>query len=72
MDIKEYIVKEIIDASGDKELTDDQKNKIEKDTQILATKLEYLQSLQNKVLNNEDSLQEFIELAKKYVSNKDG
>ena len=28
MDIKEFIVKEIINASGGEELTDDQKNKI--------------------------------------------
>lgn len=72
MDIKEFIVKEIINASGGEELTDDQKNKIEKDTQDLVEKLNYLQKLQSKILNNEDSLQEFIELAKKYVSNKDG
>jgi len=72
MDIKEYIVKEVINASGDKELTDDQKDKIERDTQRLVEKLKYLQKLQNKVLNNEDNLQEFIELAKKYVSNEDG
>ena len=72
MDIKEFIVKEIINASGGEELTDDQKNKIERDTQGLVEKLNYLQKLQSKILNNEDSLKEFIELARKYVSNEDG
>ena len=72
MDIKEFIVKEIINSSGDEELTDDQKNKIERDTQGLVEKLNYLQKLQSKILNNEDSLKEFIELARKYVSNEDG
>ena len=72
MDIKEFIVKEIINASGGEELTDDQKNKIERDTQGLVEKLNYLQKLQSKILNNEDSLKEFIELARKYVSNDDG
>ena len=72
MDIKEFIEKEIINASGGEELTDDQKNKIERDTQGLVEKLNYLQKLQSKILNNEDSLKEFIELARKYVSNEDG
>jgi hypothetical protein len=72
MDIKEFIVKEIINSSGGEELTDDQKNKIERDTQGLVEKLNYLQKLQSKILNNEDSLKEFIELARKYVSNEDG
>ena len=72
MDIKEFIVREIINASGGEELTDDQKNKIERDTQGLVEKLNYLQKLQSKILNNEDSLKEFIELARKYVSNEDG
>ena len=66
------IVKEIINASVGEELTDDQKNKIERDTQGLVEKLNYLQKLQSKILNNEDSLKEFIELARKYVSNEDG
>jgi hypothetical protein len=72
MDIKEYVIKEIINASGNEELTDEQKNKIEKDTQVLVDRLKYLQKLQESVLNSEESLQEFIKLSRKHVSKKDG